>query len=503
MKKRYVGLAVFLFFLIFIIVVLFMGRKVGLADNGDFYRVTSPVGIGFPDGFAPFFYFFDQYKLAFITGHGFWGDFIKTLTYFGSDALSYITTQYVFVKAAQAVSFTVNFLTGRDAGLFNVRWLGAVYALFHAAGLTLIAVGLFKKNMLYNAAVTLLLTLIFCDIGYFLYFNSFFGEAVIIVSLMLMFGAISRIREKVSVPRTLFFYLAALIFTGAKVANWPMAIFICLFGLSILLVRRDAKMVMTVIACSLALAASAVYINSATPEWMTDVTVYQSVFYGVLRNSPSPAKDLEELGVDKKYAVLADTNAYTKNPPVDVTTAEFKNDFYDKVSHGKILMFYLRHPVRFYQKIENAVYNSVCISPPYLGNYTEGENPERLSFTSRFSFWSQIKKASLKFSIVGTLGYLLLFFIFLIGASVRCVKYKETAPRNILGVSAAGLLWCVTVSQLIIPIIGNGDGDLAKHMFLFILCFDLMIFYGVVVAITMLIKKKENIFITTMPMTFL
>ena len=39
-------------------------------------------------------------------------------------------------------------------------------------------------------------------------------------------------------------------------------------------------------------------------------TTYQSVFFGAVKESETPEKDLKQLGIDEKYLPLVNTHAY-------------------------------------------------------------------------------------------------------------------------------------------------------------------------------------------------
>ena len=68
------------------------------------------------------------------------------------------------------------------------------------------------------------------------------------------------------------------------------------------------------------------------PSWMHYDTTYQSVFFGAVKESETPEKDLKQLGIDEKYLPLVNTHAYMDDGeyPIDITTDEFQHDFYDK-----------------------------------------------------------------------------------------------------------------------------------------------------------------------------
>ncbi len=58
----------------------------------------------------------------------------------------------------------------------------------------------------------------------------------------------------------------------------------------------------------LLLGSAAMYLFA--PKELKEINMYQTVFYGVLKDSPTPAQDLKELGLPPELAVLQNTNFF-------------------------------------------------------------------------------------------------------------------------------------------------------------------------------------------------
>jgi hypothetical protein len=57
---------------------------------------------------------------------------------------------------------------------------------------------------------------------------------------------------------------------------------------------------------------------------------------------------------------------------------------------------------------------------------------------------------------------------------------RRRDARSDAGLGAGTLLAAAALVQFVVPVLGNGEADLQKHMFLFALCFDLMLVVGAV-----------------------
>ena len=159
---------------------------------------------------------------------------------------------------------------------------------------------------------------------------------------------------------------------------------------------------------------------------------------------------------------------------VDITAIISK---YDNATFLDILKFYFLNPSRAVEKLKLSADSSVIIRPSYLGNCSKEDEAERLSFTERFSLWSNIRKNALGYAFYIIVSYSVLFFIINIYEIINNIKQYDY--ENTAFAFAALLLFLTTMSQFVLPIIGNGEADLQKHMLLFNLCFDLMILVGI------------------------
>jgi hypothetical protein len=213
------------------------------------------------------------------------------------------------------------------------------------------------------------------------------------------------------------------------------------------------------------------------PQWMSQVNNYQSIFYGITKDSNEPEKDLEKLSIPLKYLPLTNTHGFLDHGEFDIYSDEFQKEVYDNASFVDILKFYLLNPSRAMEKLKLSADSSVIIRPSYLGNYSKEDEPERLSFTERFSLWSNIRKNTLGYAFYIIVTFSVLFFIINIYEIINNIQQYNNEGTAVA--FAALLLFLTTMSQFVLPVIGNGEADLQKHMLLFNLCFDLMILVGI------------------------
>ncbi|WP_438444916.1 glycan biosynthesis hexose transferase WsfD [Gorillibacterium sp. sgz5001074] len=439
-------------------VLLLTGPVVGMADNGDFQRIMGTVGLGYTD---PSMTYEDK----------FFGYFIREFKLTEMGLGGYVTSSLVPVLAAKGLSWALL----RD-GLFDMRMLAFLYiALFVAAAWMVL-----RYNRISHPAVRALLAvlfvLMFADVGYSAYYNSLFSEPVSLIFLLLTLGFALRMlaQEEPSSGALTGFFISALFLIAAKVQNAPVGILLAL------LIWRFASLRMNpgwrkriyMLTGVLVLASAAIYFS--LPREIKIINEYQTVFYGVLKGSDTPEQDLRELGLPEKLAVNAGTN-YFEKAPIDQKDPVFANEYHPRFSHAKVGLFYLKHPVRFYHKLETAAENGFSIRPYYLGNYEKAEGRPRGALSDTFSYWSEFKHEVLP----NRLWFIALVFAGYFGVLIRSYWRAGSAKERIY-LELFAFVGLIGLLQFVTPVIGDGEADLGKHLFGFNISFDLMLLSSVV-----------------------
>jgi len=324
----------------------------------------------------------------------------------------------------------------------------------------------------------------FCDIGYIAYFNSFYGEAPQLVLFLLSAAlGIRIIRNKGSVWNGVFFCMALVAFAWTKFANIPAAMLtLALTGVPMFLIySKDAGKAGITGAICLSFALL-VGIWSIVPEWMELHTNYNAVFFGILREEEASQQALEELGLPEYMAGLSGTTYYSALAAPVISTRRFTEDF-SKLSKGRIAIYYLRHPSKLAEKLKITAMHSGFIRPPYLSN--RNATYTRLTFDYSFSMWEQIRK-KLPFDTIWFNGLICCVFTLLCTGSVLTKRKKhEGKAAAFMEATLVMSLLGVTVYSFAIPVISNGEADLAKHMFAFVSAIDLMI----LITLSMLVNR--------------
>lgn len=458
------------------IIVLFAGNNIGLSDNGDYIRIIQVNNISYLEDENNSYLFRDTYKMK-IEGNGFFEQISNLFK--SSEGVEYQTPHHHIIKLSKLLNYINNCITNKSLENYNIFFLAIIYISIFTVGSYYI-INAFSNNK-YQIISFALILFFFCDAGYILYFNSFYGEALQYATVFLIFGIILQfINNKFSYFKLSALFIAIYYFAGAKLVNIPFAIILSLSTIIFILNKKDIKFRIFTVVFILINIISLIILYVQVPKWMSEATDYQAVFFGILKQSDNVEKDLEKLNLPVEYSALANTHSYMTNYEIDIHSKEFKLGFHDNISKGKIVKYYLFNPIKFISKLSLSIENSCSIRPAYLGNSTD-----ILSYqTNRWSMWSNLRL------FTHFLYEPIIVFVLIIGIGIYWLykivnkKYKEDFIKKfylLILIIGIGI-------NLVLPIICNGEADLAKHMFLFTNLIDILF---TIILFELIIDLKE------------
>lgn len=433
------------------ILLLYVPSPVGLSDNGDFLRTTKPNFIETVSSEDGRYVFQTEYKMDLQP--------ITKLVTYDPDSVGYFSPQFFLITASKLLNFGWNILTFQDRENYSLFFLALLHILLLAFAYYLFLDYFKEKKLWFQLTAAVLFLFLFCDMGYILYFNSFYAEGFQLVLALIAVGICLKLPDTNKIRWIILYYIVLILFAGAKYANIPIAI--VMGAVPFFIDKKIRKRAVVLFALSTVIIVS---LFSFVPDWMNNVTTYHSVFYGILKNSPNPEEDLKDLGLPEEYAVLSNTNSYLSEYDIDIHSEEFDRSFYQQISKVDIVQFYLTHPVRFLQKLQITAENTAYIRPPYLSNYTQ--EYERMTFCNRFSLWEHMRRGLKLDSLIMIVVVLALFVLMMFR------KRDKNTPLYVA-------LLLSTLGAFAMPILGNGEADLAKHTFAFIHFFDLCLLFTV------------------------
>ncbi|MCM8710758.1 hypothetical protein M2651_06915 [Clostridium sp. SYSU_GA19001] len=464
--------------------VLFYPPMPGVADQGDFQRVMTVTGL-------------KELERTPEELNSLWFKFVKSeykmVPMNPARLLGIIPTTSMIYPITLA-----RIISGIIAGeYFSTKVLSFVYVLMYTAGFYFCYKFIKFKRIVTNIFFMILSIFILMDGNYVVWFNSLYGEPMMIIGLMLFIAsalyAVSNLDKK-DFRKIMLFFLTALLFLGAKLQCFPALPFMIAFIIRIAFIQNKDlfkiknSRVLIVPVLILIFYVGGIYVQTSSVCGLD--TEYNSVFYGILKNSKNPEKDLAVLGLPSDMAVDAGKHAYLpkeeyiKYKPWSKLT---KTEFNDKISNFKLLKFYVFQPERLIEGMEYTA-SKVFDTMSSLGKYEKTAVSEYTYKFNRFTLWSEFRNTKLPKRLI----FLVIFYGFIAVVSIiEYIKRKENTKERMY----IELLWLIAIIGILqfpMPYIGNGEADTAKQLFLFNYTFDIMVLVSCTWIFDKVCKKAKN-----------
>ena len=431
---------------IIITMILFLPPYIGMEDNGDFQRVTYAQGL------------YDLPENSELLYNGYYIREYGIMQYFNEYGTTVYSSQFLLIQPAIWLD---KLLTGNDA-VFDLRFLAAVTTVYFAVVLYFLMDYLTHRLTLIGALlVGAAAVFVFLDTGYTAYFSSFYAEPLAFISLLACTTCLLLYIDGRYNPAVLLiaFLLNGMVLTFAKQQFAPIGV---LLGLMILLFysKKRSKLFRSMIFVSsaglIALGAVTYLLISSS---FTNINMYHSMTRGVLMVSENPAQALQSFDIEEQYELLDSTIYFDKYPEIDPENQLLVDHFYSHYNVFSILKYYVENPNLFADMLKLAA-KSAYRNRPNMGNYEYAAGYPANTLADTFTLHSKIKLAYTP----KTLGFIILW-----SALVLSFLYKKRRKLlMILGLILIGL------SQIAVSILGAGDADLAKHIFLYNAAFDIV-----------------------------
>jgi len=461
--------------LILTIAALFIPPYIGMADNGDYYRIIYGNGLYFMQPDYDYQYF---------------GYFIKNFgifQYFNEHTTDVFSSQSLFIELA----IWLNKLLVSPI-LFDIRVQAAIYTVFYTIAIYLFVESItWKTPKKYGYPIALLAIFIFGDSGYTAYFNSFFGESNVLIMMILLLASgllLYRNRYNDYVMLALF-TISGLMLTTSKQQNAPVGIIIAFMGVFLIYIRKQRLYRILTLFSLISLLFAGIGTYLLIPKEFVNINKYHAMTRGILLESEDPEASLQHFGIDRQFAILNKTIYYGLNTTVDVNSEILEDKFYSKYGFGSILTYYITNPSQAGKLLDLSAKSAFIIRPPAMGNYEKSVGKPFGAQTTFFSGYSLLKT----YLTPRTFGFIVLWIIVILAlylpSFIKAVKARNN--RYILRLPLIVTMILIGLSGILVSIIGAGDADLAKHVFLFTASFDIVTFLFIADAIRRRLWQKE------------
>lgn len=422
---------------------------VGLADNGDFYKMMSKFGLehGAQSREDRYFGYVDSIYVP---------DPVSAAHYQEVWRGTWISSEMVFMFAA----VWLNRLSGLGS-TFHLQYLGFVHLVAFLAGAWLLLIGTRSMSRNKRIAGAILALIMFLDVGYISYFNSAYTESSSILFLMLLLaGAMPMLHgRRYSEGWIVLYFLSAVLLCCSRYPNVILYPVLALSG--ILLAIHSRSRISITIALLAAVSGSypvTRFMREAPPAY-TEFSTYNHFFNALLPFSPSPEHDLKEFGLDASFLAYSGTTYFQTQSAFN--NPEAMRTYRTKVTPGNIVAFYFHHPLRILSGARRAVSTGLALRPPY-GNYEKKAGKPAGAHSEGFIVWSSIRETVLPRQFW--------FVALVLAVSFGCALW----PRKSACATGLFLLFpFLCALQLGMIACASDPSDMVRHMFLFNLLLDI------------------------------
>lgn len=445
------------------VIMLFLPNYLGVADDGSISRVMNSAGV-----------YYTQTEVSDIYNNYFVKTYSNVLSgYQTRDSL--LNSQVLFVKAAVYLD---NVIT-RDK-FFDIRFLALIYSVFYIPAIYLLIkqACMRVKEFSEGFVIGFIGVLIFADVGYITYFNSFYPEAIWLISLMYCIAAALSFQVKRSVYKDfgalLVIIISGIVLATSRSQTTIIAILLAVFCLKLLFTRNNWMWGLICVMSAILLSAVSVFSMINMESDFDTTSKFHAMTRGVLLEASDPGETLLEFGIDSSYELLADVSSYDYLPVVKASNPILQKDFLNQYTQLDIAVYYVRHPSALIGMLDVAIKSCFDIRREYCGNYEQSVGfPERAK-SFFWGAWSNFKSNTLP----KTIGY----FIFLIAVVVLQFRkgyslrfYEER--RNTVFMDTMMVIVMMCLSQAIITIVNSGDAEMTRHCFLISYGIDIITYF--------------------------
>jgi hypothetical protein len=425
---------------------LFLPPVIGLADNGDFARIAQSFDLLHTSDTSDRFFRYFELKWRFDPSARWVSGFLSS------------------ESALVALSLPLNRLLAKDQ-FFDLRCLGFIHILILLFAAWLFIVYSRQLRPLARFVFLCLLFLIFTDAGYVVYFNSFYSEPSSFIFLFCTLALLLLTFQSPHIGTLLGCAFCCLFFVTAKPQNAALGVLLAVIFLRLRNLRSDRRWRLTNVALALGVVLVSAGYSVSNPTFSYKTTYYMAVFTELLKYSPTPSQDLNELGVSTNLAQYRGTTPFEPSVPRD--SPEFRN-FFDQMSFGKIGIFYLHHPGRLHESLNRTAELALLARPIMLGNFEKSAGLPPYERSRAFSDWSYWKR---KYGPKTITSFEFLCGIETIGIVILYCRKRTLVERLLLELQA--LLMAMAVVQILTVSVTMGSIDAIKQMFLFNILFDI------------------------------
>ncbi len=354
--------------------------------------------------------------------------------------------------------------------VFDIHFLSVMYIVLFLIGMYLLQRTLQFSDNRINYLFSILLGVVFLDLGYVAYMNSFYSEALVMTLLVLTASLTASVVKKFS-----WIKLVWLLVSGAILSMLKMSCAVTVFVLGAVVtfvMFKNKKIFPAVLCCVLSLCCILSGLNMKIPA--RDVKLYNHLYNDLAVNCADA--DLSALDIKEEY----------KN----ANTLEQMSQAVEGVTYGDVLSFYLSNPEVFVKGLKSAANNSYFLILDYA-SYRQTADSYGVRELLVPKVWNFLKRTVLPNGLWVILLFLVAFAVVAVNESIKYHKSGEKYKSALALVSVT--LPVGAVSELVSTVLLTGQVLISKNLIVFSMYFDMMVVVSVLWAVNTLLARRKAV----------
>ncbi len=345
---------------------LLLPPVVGLADNGDFVKVIGRFGL------------WARVHRTY--------EFIDTVYQFQPEK-RWTSPFYSLEIPLVHPALWLNRIISKD-GSFDIRCIGIVHSALFLAAVWLFAPLLGDARRGVRWAMYGLVLFTYCDMMYVSSLNSFYMDEPAYLFLLLsavMYLRVLRWGRRVD---AVLLMLCPFLLVSAKGQHALIGFWMALLFLTAAKALRPIRPSRWYATAGGLVLASILMMWKAQPADYTINALYNIVFEEILPHAPSVERTMADLGLDDSFRFCIGKKSYL--PDSGIEDPAFRQRFLQRLSFGKLAMFYVRRPAITYQTMRDGL--SEAGRQHLFGTFDMSAGYAPLTESRAFALWSDVKR---------------------------------------------------------------------------------------------------------------
>lgn len=353
--------------------------------------------------------------------------------------------------------------------VFNIHFLSGIYSIIFIIGMYYLQKNMQFKTSYLNYAFSALLGIVFLDLGYIAYLNSFYTDAIVLVLTISMMALAISISKNVSLIKLILFTVCTGIIATMRFSFSVMALCIAVI-LCIMAWSFKSKKRYKLMMCS---------------------ALIGIVSVASMLNPYIPARDIKLYNLICNDLAVTDENAlkYFNVQKVDNPAISDMSDAVKDVTYGDVVRYYSNNPKQFTDGVKSAINNSYFLI--HSATYFEANANYGIRAFLPLKLWSYLKRTILPQGVWVVLG---LMAVYGTVALFEYIKARKNRDKHTMFMSLFALALPIgALAELVGTVITTGKILISKNMIGFGIYFDLIIITAILWGTSTLIDRNKHI----------